>query len=55
MDFLVEQTYFELWQKHFDATLAPKEWLAASGALAGLPVGGFYGRISDGDAMSVWD
>lgn len=35
MDFSVEQTYFELWQKHFDATLAPKEWLAASGALAG--------------------
>ena len=35
MDFLVEQTYFELWQKQFDATLAPKDWLAASGALAG--------------------
>ena len=35
MDFSVEQTYFELWQKHFDETLEPKEWLAASGALSG--------------------
>lgn len=35
MDFSVEQNYFELWQKQFDATLAPEDWLAASGALAG--------------------
>ncbi|MDG1113341.1 MAG: hypothetical protein P8N63_06155 [Pseudomonadales bacterium] len=35
MDFSVEQSYFELWQKHYDATRAPKDWLAASGALAG--------------------
>jgi hypothetical protein len=35
MDFSAEQNYFELWQKHYDPTLAPQDWLAASGALAG--------------------
>lgn len=34
MDFSVEQNYFELWQKHYDPTLAPRDWLAAAGGLA---------------------
>ena len=32
--FLAEQSYFDLWQQHYDPTLAPQDWLAVSGALA---------------------
>ena len=54
MDFSAEQNYFELWQKHYDPTLAPQDWLAASGALAGSLSEVFMAGYQAANALPVW-